>query len=85
MRTRFSFPRSGPLNYRFQVEIQPEFKLPPLKGLKVKKPKVDVKEENVDQAMQNLREQQGTLVPVEGRGVQEKDYLDCRCSCETRR
>src|SRR4028118_1907157 len=25
--------------------------------------------------MQNLREQQGTLAPVEDRGVQEKDYL----------
>jgi trigger factor len=72
---KIQLPESGPLSYRFQVEIQPEFKLPPLKGLKVKKPKVDVKEENVDQAMQNLREQQGTLAPVEGRGVQEKDYL----------
>jgi trigger factor len=72
---KMQLPDSGPLNYRFQVEIQPEFKLPLLKGLKVKKPKVEVKEENVDQAMQNLREQQGTLVPVEDRGVMEKDYL----------
>src|SRR5690349_22126181 len=46
-----------------------------LKGLTVKKPKIDVKNENVDQAMQNLREQQGALVPVEDRGVEPKDYL----------
>jgi trigger factor len=63
------------LNYSFQVEVQPEINLPDLKGLKVKKPKVAVNDENVEQAMQNLREQQGALVPVEDRGVQAKDYL----------
>jgi trigger factor len=68
-------PDSGALSYSFQVEVQPEINLPELKDLKIKKPKVEIKEENVDQAMTNLREQQGTLVPVEDRGVQAKDYL----------
>lgn len=68
-------PESGPLSYSFQVEVQPDITLPPLEGLKVKKPKFEVKEENVDQAMLNLRQQQGTLVPVEDRGVQTDDYL----------
>lgn len=68
-------PESGALNFSFTVEVQPEFTIPDLKGLKVKKPKIEVKEENVDQAMQNLREQQGSLMPVEDRGVQAKDYL----------
>ena len=36
----------------FQVEVQPEFTLPDLKSMKVKKPKIDVNDENVDQAMQ---------------------------------
>ena len=68
-------PDAGPMNFSFTVEVQPEFSIPDLKGVKVKKPKIDVKEENVDQAMQNLREQQGSLMPVEDRGVKEKDYL----------
>jgi trigger factor len=68
-------PDEGALNYSFQVEVQPEIKLPELKGLKVKKPKVTVSDENVDQAMQNLREQQGMLVPVEDRGIQAKDHV----------
>ena len=68
-------PDDGPMTYSFQVEVQPEFTLPELTGLKIRRPKIEIKEENVDQAMQNLREQQGTLVPVEDRGVQEKDYL----------
>lgn len=65
----------APLSYSFQVEVQPDIKLPELKGLKVKKPRIDVTGENVQQAMNNLLEQQGTLVPVEDRGVQAKDYL----------
>ena len=68
-------PDAGPMNFSFTVEVQPEFSIPDLKGIKVKKPKIDVKEENVDQAMKNLREQQGSLLPVEDRGVQEGDYL----------
>src|SRR5262245_38195312 len=68
-------PEDGALSYSFQVEVQPEIKLPDLAGLKVKKPKVNVTEENVDQAMQNLREQQGALIPVEDRGVEAKDYV----------
>src|SRR3954454_20072771 len=68
-------PDEGNLTYTFQVEVQPEFMIPDLTSLKVKRPKIDIKDENIDQAMNNLREQQGALVPVEDRGVQEKDYL----------
>ena len=68
-------PEQGPLTYSFQVEVQPEFTLPDPSGLKVKRPKITIKDENIDQAMNNLREQQGALVPVEDRGVEAKDYL----------
>lgn len=65
----------GPLKYTFQVEVQPEFTVPDLTQIQVKKPRIEIKDENIDQAMTNLREQQGALVPVEDRGVEEKDYL----------
>jgi trigger factor len=52
------------LTYSFEIEVQPEITLPLLTGLKVKKPKIDIKDENIDQAMNNLREQQGALVPA---------------------
>lgn len=72
---KLELPEKGSLNYTFSVEVQPEFDLPDFANLKVKKPKIDITDANVDQAMQNLREQQGTLIPVEDRGVQAKDYL----------
>lgn len=65
----------GPMTYTFSVEIQPDINLPDLKGIKVRKPKITVTEDHVNQAMQNLREQQGSLTPVEDRGVEEKDYV----------
>ena len=68
-------PDEGPLSYSFQVEVQPDVKLPDLTGLKIRKPKIEITDENVDQAMTNLRSQQGTLVPVEDRGVEAGDYL----------
>ena len=68
-------PDEGALNYTFTVEVQPEFTLPDFSDLKIRKPKIEIKDENVDQAMQNLREQQGALVPVEDRGVEKKDFL----------
>jgi trigger factor len=68
-------PETGPLVFNFEVEVQPDITLPSLTGIPVKKPKIEIKEENVDQAMNNLREQQGTLVPVEDRGIQAKDYM----------
>jgi trigger factor len=68
-------PETGSLTYSFEVEVQPDFQLPTLTGLSVKKPKVKVDDEHLDQAMLNLRQQQGALVPVEDRGVEAGDYL----------
>lgn len=64
-----------PLTYSFSVEIQPEIALPELKGIKVKKPKIAVTDDHVNQAMKNLRDQQGSLIPVEDRGVETGDFL----------
>lgn len=68
-------PEEGAMNYSFQVEVQPEINLPDLKNLKIKKPKIAVTEENVNQALANLRQQQGALVPVEDRGIEDGDYI----------
>ena len=72
---QIQLPDDGDLEYSFTVETVPEFDLPDPSQAKIDKPKVEITDEHVDQAMQNLREQQGTLVPVEDRGVQEKDYV----------
>jgi trigger factor len=58
-------PATGPMSYSVTLEIKPAFTLPNLEGLEIKRPKIEVTDSNVDQAMKNLREQQGQVVPVE--------------------
>lgn len=72
---KIQLPEEGSFTYSFQVEVQPDFTLPAMSSLKVRRPKIQINDENIDQAMANLREQQGTLVPVEDRGAEAKDYL----------
>ncbi|MGN6627189.1 MAG: trigger factor [Tepidisphaeraceae bacterium] len=68
-------PESGDLSYSFSIEVQPEFTVPDLGSIEIKKPKIEVKDEHIQQALANLREQQGTLLPVEDRGIQEGDVV----------
>ncbi len=68
-------PDNGAMSYSFVVEVQPEFQLPDMANCTVKKVKLSVTDENVDQAMKNLTQQQGTLVPVEDRGIEADDYV----------
>src|SRR5688500_18002138 len=68
-------PDEGSFTYSFEVEVQPDIKLPELSKLKVKKPNVQVSDENVQQALKNLTEQQGTLIPIEDRGVEAGDFI----------
>jgi trigger factor len=72
---KIQLPDEGSMTYSFQVEVQPDITLPDMAGLKIRKPKINITDDNVEQAMSNLREQQGALVPVEDRGVESKDYL----------
>jgi len=67
-------PDAGPLSYSFTVEIQPEFTVGETAGIKVKKPRIEVTEEHVTQAMQNLREQQGHMAAAED-GVKTRDFV----------
>ena len=68
-------PEQGDMTYSFSVEVRPEFDLPNLSELTVRKPKITIQDEHVGQAMENLRQQQGAVVPVSGRPVQAGDFL----------
>jgi trigger factor len=68
-------PDNDDFSYTFTIEVAPDFEMPSFDDLKLRKPKIAIKDEHVQQALQNLREQQGSLVPVEDRGVREKDYI----------
>lgn len=79
---KIELPESGALNFSFTVEVAPDFTLPELTSIPVKKPKIEVTDTHLQQAMDNLRQQQGTVVPVEGRGLEARDYATADVSAK---
>lgn len=68
-------PDAGPYTYSFSVEIVPDIAIPDLSDLTIKKPIININDKHVEQALQNLREQQGTLLPADDREARAGDYM----------
>jgi trigger factor len=65
-------------SYRVTLAVRPEVKLGDYTDFPFK-PQVDeVTEDQIDQVVEQLRDQQATLVPVEDRGAQEDDFAVIR-------
>ncbi|MGA2604398.1 MAG: trigger factor [Verrucomicrobiia bacterium] len=63
-----------PLVYTATVDTAPQFPLPDYKGIPVKKTTILVKDEDVDKALDGLRDQQADFVAVEGRTLKTGDF-----------
>jgi len=67
------FNEDGTFTFIVEVITAPAFDLPDIKGIPIKIPKIAVTEENVDQAIENLRERQANYPAVEGRALELGD------------
>ncbi len=56
-------PASGPMKFDFEVEVRPEFELPPLEGLEIEKPVVEVTDAKVEEEIEALCKRAGIWVP----------------------
>lgn len=73
--SHLQFEEGSPLKFVAMVETKPEFDLKNYKGLKIKKEKTNVNEEEVDNALENMREQTAQFAPVEDRASKENDLV----------
>lgn len=73
--THLQFDEGSPLKFVATVETKPVFELKTYKGLAVKKAKTEVKEEDVDKAVEDLRNQMAQLVPADDRPTQNDDWV----------
>jgi len=73
--THLQFEEGSPLKFIATVEIKPEIKLKEYKGLKIKKEKTSVAEEDVDKALDRIREQGAQFSPVEDRAAKADDLV----------
>lgn len=67
-------PKEGVLKYSITIEIVPEFELPEYKGIKVTREEIEVTEEEVDDAIENIREQRAEWKPVDG-AIEKEDLV----------
>lgn len=78
------FEDGKPLSFKAKVEIHPQFKIKDYKGIAVEKKKLLIKDEDVNTALQNLREINAKYGVVEGRPAKIGDYVvsDLECMVE---
>ncbi|MBI5124446.1 MAG: trigger factor [Candidatus Omnitrophica bacterium] len=75
------FEEGRAMSFKAQVDTRSKFKLKNYKGIEVKKKKVVVKDEDINKALENLREYSAKYVAVEDRPVQMNDYVVSDLEC----
>jgi trigger factor len=68
-------PLQGNLVYEFEVEVRPQFDLPPYRGLKLKRPVKTITDADVAEARRQLLARRGQVVPKEGGAVETGDVV----------
>jgi len=63
-----------PLKFKATFEVLPEIKVEGYKELRADHPEIVVKDEEVEAALENVREQHATFTSVEGRPLAEGDF-----------
>jgi len=65
---------SEPLRFKASFEVMPEIPVEGYKELRADKPEIAVNDEEVEQALDNVREQHATFTSVEGRPLADGDF-----------
>jgi len=68
------FHDGEPLRFKASFEVLPEIQVEGYKDLRADKPEINVSDEEVEAALNNVREQHATYTTVEGRGLAEGDF-----------
>jgi trigger factor len=59
-------PEEGDFEYEFEVEVRPQFDLPDYVGLKLERPTREITDAEIDEYMERVLEEFGSLDPVDG-------------------
>jgi trigger factor len=75
---RLDFAEGQPVKFRAVFEVLPEFELGNYKGLNIEMPVMDVTDVDVAKALEETRERAAAFAPVEGRAVENGDYVQLK-------
>lgn len=79
--TELVFEEGKPMTFKAKVETRPAFKLKNYKGIKLDKKKAVVNDDDVNKAVENLRQLNAKYQSVEDRSVQMGDYVVSDLEC----
>ena len=68
------YQEGQPLVFSARLEVLPEVRLPVYKGLEVNAPSLEVRDQDLDQELERLRDQNSSLIAVEGQAVDDGDF-----------
>lgn len=72
------FEKGKNLTFKGRVEVRPDIKLKNYKLIKVKKPKIEIKEQEIDDVIKRLREMNANFTVVtESRPIKKGDFIVC--------
>ena len=66
------------VKFRAVFEVLPEFDLANYKNLEIEMPAMDITDEDVNKALEETRERAATFAPVEGRAVENGDFVQLK-------
>ncbi len=72
---KIELPKEGPLKFEFEVEVRPEFELPSLEGIEVKKTKHEITEGQIDREIEQVQKYAGVWAPRDGGKVELNDQV----------
>ena len=68
-------PETGEFAFNFEVELRPDFDLPPLEGIPVTRTKLEVTDEQIDEEIEQLRKWSGVWTPRADGAVEAEDQI----------
>jgi len=75
---KLDFNEGQPVKFRAVFEVMPEFELSSYKGLELEMPTMDITEEDIAKALEEMRERAAAFAPVEGRAIRDGDFAQVK-------
>lgn len=72
---KIELPATGPMKFEFEAEVRPEFELPDLEKIPVKRATLAVTDEQIDREIDQLRRYSGVWAPREDGTVEAADQI----------
>ena len=75
---KLDYAEGQPVKFRAVFEVLPEFTLANYKNLELEMPAMDITDEDVTKALDEMRERAAAFAPVEGRVIENGDYAQLK-------